>query len=121
VVAILLDQQGDVKITEGVVKAAAGNDESGLEVMALILERRGDQFNITEEVVKAAAANSGCGSEVMALLFMQRRDEVKVTKEVVRAAAGKSQSRNMAFVLEQRARRCDHRRGGPGSGREFLV
>ena len=118
VMVLLLKQQGDeVKITEDVVKAAAGNTQNGEEVMvllleervegfkiteglvaelarsfsarpmALLLEQRGDEVRVTEEVVKAAAGN-WWGGEVMALLLKQRGDEVKVTEEVVKAAAG---------------------------------
>jgi tetratricopeptide (TPR) repeat protein len=56
VVALLLDRQGaDVPITEEVVKATAGNQINGEEVMTLLLNRRGTDVPITEEVVKAAA------------------------------------------------------------------
>jgi hypothetical protein len=47
----------NARITEDVVKAAARNEENGKEVMALLLDRRGDQVPITENVVKAAARN----------------------------------------------------------------
>ena len=47
-------------ITEEVVKAAAGNEESGKEVMTLLLEQRGADVMITEEVMKAAAT---CGQD----------------------------------------------------------
>ncbi|RYP74314.1 hypothetical protein DL770_007624 [Monosporascus sp. CRB-9-2] len=112
----LLDQRGtEVKITEDVVKAAAGNG-NGKEVMALLLDQRnnsiivtpglvkafadsfdalamkklldqrGTEVKITEEVVKAAAGNRS-GKEVMALLLDQRGTEVKITEEVLKAAA----------------------------------
>ncbi|PVI03263.1 hypothetical protein DM02DRAFT_669919 [Periconia macrospinosa] len=42
--------------------------KSGKEVMALLLEQRGDEVKITEEVVRAAAGNWKSGKEVMALL-----------------------------------------------------
>jgi hypothetical protein len=51
------------------------------EVMALLLDRRGDQISITEEVVKAAA-------EVIAQLFARRGDQISITEELVKAAAG---------------------------------
>ncbi|KAF2204425.1 hypothetical protein GQ43DRAFT_493965, partial [Delitschia confertaspora ATCC 74209] len=60
----LLKQPGeDIKITEEVVKAAAGNTCSGKEVIALLLEQRGAEVKITEEVVKAAAGNRDSGKE----------------------------------------------------------
>jgi hypothetical protein len=105
VIALLLDQRGDeVKITEEVVKAAAGNRISGKEVIALLLDQRGDEVKITEEVVKAAAGNRISGKEVIALLLDQRGDEVKITEEVVKAAAGNGSSGKevMALLLDQR-------------------
>jgi len=40
-----------------VVKAAAGNRESGKAIIALLLNRRGGDVLITKGVVKAAAGN----------------------------------------------------------------
>jgi formylmethanofuran dehydrogenase subunit D len=127
---LLLNQRGsEVKITEEVVKAAAGNWNKGKEVMALLLDQRGDEVKITEEVVKAAAGNWRSGKEVIALLLdqrsdriivtpqlvqalaklfdalamkkllMQRGDEVKITKEVVKAAAGNGSSGKKVMAL----------------------
>ncbi|KAF2184492.1 hypothetical protein K469DRAFT_186225 [Zopfia rhizophila CBS 207.26] len=110
VMALLLEQRGDeVKITEEVVRAAAGNGIYGREVMALLLEQRGDEVKITEEVVRRAAGNDKYGREVMALLLEQRGDEIKITKEVVRAAAENWHSRKevMALLLEQQADRFE--------------
>jgi hypothetical protein len=76
--ALFLNRWGDeVKITTGVVEAAAGNMGHGKEVMTLLLDQRGDEVKITEEVVKAAARNELQGEEVMIFLFDQRRDEVE--------------------------------------------
>ncbi|RYP34898.1 hypothetical protein DL768_011032 [Monosporascus sp. mg162] len=87
--ALLLDQRGaEVKITEDVVKAAAGNGNNGKEMMALLLDQRGAEVKVTEEVVKAAAGNWSSGEKVMALLLDQRGTEVKITEEVAKAAAG---------------------------------
>ena len=67
---VLLEQRGaDVVIMEEVVKAAAGNKESGKEVMMVLLEQQGVDVVITEEVVKAGAGNSGSGKKVMTLLL----------------------------------------------------
>jgi len=67
-------QISSTSITEGEVKAAVRN-RRGKEVMALLLDRRGDQIGITEEVVKAAAGNEERGEEVMTLLI-ERLSEV---------------------------------------------
>jgi hypothetical protein len=105
VVASFLKRRGDnVKITGEVLKAAAGNAQSGKEVMAILLKQRGNEVQITEEVVKAAAGNAQSGKGVMELLLRQRGDEVKITEEVVKAAAGDTESGNgvMKLVLKQR-------------------
>jgi hypothetical protein len=53
--ALRLEQRGsEVKITEEVVRAAAGNTQSGKEILALLLEERGDEVKTIEKVVEAA-------------------------------------------------------------------
>ncbi len=54
---ILLEPNNKVEITEEMVKAAAGNEESGETIVQLLLEKYGDDVKITEEVVKAATEN----------------------------------------------------------------
>jgi hypothetical protein len=129
---LLLDRRGDeVKITDKVVEAAAGNFESGEEVMMLLLDRRGDDVSITDkmvrhiaqsfdykvtellldrrgdkvkitdEVVEAAASNPWNGKEVMVLLLERRGDEVTITDRVVEAAAYGGQEGGLC-VLKQR-------------------
>lgn len=39
------------------------------EVMALLLNRQGDEVTITDKVVRAAAGNSSSGDKVMMLLL----------------------------------------------------
>ncbi|KLU86652.1 hypothetical protein MAPG_05664, partial [Magnaporthiopsis poae ATCC 64411] len=83
----LLDRQGEeVKVTEEIVKAAAGNakfNKAGAKVMELLLDRRGGDVEVTEEVVTAAARNPESGKEIMELLLDRRGKDVKVTEEVV--------------------------------------
>ncbi|OCK89825.1 HET-domain-containing protein, partial [Cenococcum geophilum 1.58] len=91
-IADFLEQRGDdVNITEEVVKAAAGNVESGKEVMVFLLEQR------AEEVLIAAARS---GKEVMAVLLKQGGAKVKITEEVVKAAV-RSGGKVMAVLLKQ--------------------
>ncbi|KAL6886872.1 Pfs, NACHT, and ankyrin domain protein [Trichoderma evansii] len=91
------------KVNDATVVAAAEN-RNGKEIMALLLDQRGDQVTITEEVVKAAAGNWRDGKKVMALLLDQRGDQVIITEEVVKAAARNlSCGREvMAFLLDRR-------------------
>ncbi|KAK1837982.1 ankyrin repeat protein, partial [Colletotrichum chrysophilum] len=82
------DNQVLFAISEVVLKAAAANEKSGAEIMALLLGKHGYDIQITEEVVKAAAANEMSGTEIMALLLDKRGDDIQITEEVVKAAAG---------------------------------
>ncbi|KAN0077644.1 vegetative incompatibility protein HET-E-1 [Elaphomyces granulatus] len=68
--------------------AAASTNKNAKEMMALLLDRRGDQIQITEDVIKAAASNWRSGEEVMALLLDRRGDQIQITEDVVRAAVG---------------------------------
>ncbi|KAI9787978.1 MAG: hypothetical protein M1816_007282, partial [Peltula sp. TS41687] len=103
----LLDLQGDdIKITEEGVKAAAGDYESGEEVMRLLLDKRGEEVKITEGVVEAAAGNSWSGEKVVRLLLDQRGEEVKITEGVVEAAARNFRSGEevMRLLLDRRGK-----------------
>jgi hypothetical protein len=62
-VASILVANESTHITEEVIKAVAGNRHSGKYMMALLLERRGDDVMITEEVVKVAAGNEQSAKE----------------------------------------------------------
>jgi hypothetical protein len=54
---LLLEKRGyQIQITEYAVKATAGNQRSGKEVMMLLLEKQ-DQVQITADVVEAAGRN----------------------------------------------------------------
>ncbi|KAL6886871.1 hypothetical protein GGI43DRAFT_388490 [Trichoderma evansii] len=105
IVKLLLETPGDkITITEEVVKAAAGAERNGEEVMTLLLDQRGGQITITEEVVKAAAENKSNGKEVMTLLLNRGGDEIIVTKKILKAAAGNSESGEeiIALLFDQR-------------------
>jgi hypothetical protein len=69
------------KLPGDVMEEAASNYRNGKELMALLLDRRGEDVVITEEVVKAAASNR---KEVMALLLERRGEDVVITEEVVK-------------------------------------
>jgi len=104
VMMLLLKQWGqEVKITEEVVKTAAGNWASGEAVMRLLLEQRGEEVKITEDVVRAAAGNEVISEEVMRLLLEQRGEEVKITEEVVKAVTRNAFGEEvMRLLLKQR-------------------
>jgi hypothetical protein len=91
-------------IHQRVIEAAARNRENGRDIMALLLERRGDQIQITEDVVKAAVKNESSGKDIMTLLLQQRGDQIQITEDIVKAAAENRDNGKgiMALLLEQR-------------------
>ncbi|KAI1325809.1 hypothetical protein F5Y16DRAFT_253655 [Xylariaceae sp. FL0255] len=91
-------------VTIDIVQAAAGNEEYGEEMMALLLNKRGDQIEITADVVQAAAENYRSGKEVMALLLNKRGDQIEITADVVQAAAKNEECGEevMALLLDKR-------------------
>ncbi|KAI8650762.1 NACHT domain-containing protein [Fusarium keratoplasticum] len=92
------------EVNEEVLKGAAKNEKSGKEILALLLDKRGDEIQITEGVVKAAAGNYQSGKEILALLLDKRGDEIQITEGVVKAAAGNYQSGEeiLALLLDNR-------------------
>ncbi|KAH7124484.1 HET domain protein [Dactylonectria macrodidyma] len=129
VMTILLDRmQDEVQITEGVVKAAAGNEGKGNKVMRLLLDRRGDQIIVTEKVVKAAADNYGNGKEVMRLLLDRRGDQITVTEEMVRTIARRFDGQVMTLLLDRQGDRITITEGvvkaaagNSKSGKEVMI
>jgi hypothetical protein len=102
-IKLLLDlRRENVLITEAVLKAAAGNDDSGRDIMALLLAGQTDAL-ITEEVLKATARNKRSGKKIMALLLEKRSSEVKITQEVFQISARHNQ--DLAVLLLER--RCE--------------
>ncbi|KAL9023952.1 MAG: hypothetical protein Q9196_006863, partial [Gyalolechia fulgens] len=84
IMTFLLDRRGnDIQITEKVVRAAAENEESGTEIMTLLLNQQ--VISIIEEVVQAAAENEESGTEIMTLLLNQQ--VVSITEEVAERVA----------------------------------
>lgn len=84
---------------EKMVETIAANTENGREMMALLLEYRGDEIKITEKVVKAAAENSKSGKEVMELLLELQGDEVNITEEVIQVVTGNTENGKEVLML----------------------
>jgi hypothetical protein len=76
-------------------------------VLALLLDRRGDQIRVTEDIVKAAASNWRNGKDAMALLLDRRGDQIRVTEDIVKAAARNSINGKevMELLLDRRGDR----------------
>ncbi|RYP63003.1 hypothetical protein DL771_009488 [Monosporascus sp. 5C6A] len=98
---LLLNRGGDeIEITEGVVKAAAGNHGDGEGLMMLLLDRKEDEVKIREEAVIQIAESFG--REMMLLLLNRKRDEIRVTEEMVKAAAGCRNGKEVMMLLLDR-------------------
>ncbi|OWT42731.1 NACHT domain-containing protein [Pochonia chlamydosporia 170] len=103
--AMLLDRKGEeIKITEKVVMAAAGEKAGGSGVMAMLLDRRGEEIQITEEVVMAALQNRWSGQEILAVLLDRKGQEIETTKTLVTVAAMGSKRGKviLTMLLERR-------------------
>ncbi|KAK2038169.1 hypothetical protein LZ31DRAFT_132749 [Colletotrichum somersetense] len=104
VLAWHLQENVHLATNEKILKAVVENEESGQEIMALPLGKRGDEIQITEDVVKAAAENRRSGQKIMALLLDKRGDKIQITEDIVKAAAGNKESGQeiMALLLGKR-------------------
>jgi hypothetical protein len=88
-----------------VIDAARRNGK----VMALLLDRLGDQVTITEEVVMAAAGNLWNGKKVIALLLDQRCDQITITENVVMATTNNWRSRKEYCLIDEAIRLPERR------------
>jgi hypothetical protein len=107
VISILINNKLMV-IAEEVVKAAAGNWDSGEEVMTLLLEQRGGDMVITEEIVMTIA--SRFGEEAMTLLLEQHGGDIVITEEV---SKWERDDDNLAWAAWDR--HSGYKRGGKSS------
>ncbi|CRG84038.1 hypothetical protein PISL3812_01380 [Talaromyces islandicus] len=98
VVTLLLNQhEYKIRITENMMKAAAGNKKSGKEIITLLLNQQ-DQVPITEDVMKAAAANEHSGKDII-MFLLDRRDRIPITEDVMKAAAANEQGGEDIIML----------------------
>ncbi|KAK2764808.1 hypothetical protein CKAH01_15747 [Colletotrichum kahawae] len=96
------DSQVCFAISEVVLRAAAANEKSGTEIMALLLDKCGNNIQITEEVVKAAAANKESGNKIMALLLDKRGDDIHITERLVKAIISGFDESTVKLLLDKR-------------------
>jgi hypothetical protein len=103
----ILQQSSHVQIQDGVYdkllqEAARQRKHNSQEVMALLLDERGDDVLITQKVVVAAAKNPN-GKDIMTLLLDRRGHDVQITQDVVVAAAGNDNGKDiMTLLLDRR-------------------
>lgn len=93
VMKLLLDRKGDeIRITDSVVQEAAANEESGVAIMILLIERterRGEELKIVNDILQNAERNGKSGLAIIKLLvdFLYRGgNEVTITGKVLESA-----------------------------------
>ncbi|KAH6604029.1 hypothetical protein Trco_007475 [Trichoderma cornu-damae] len=91
-VQLLLDRHGyQITITEDIINEAAGNWQSGKELMSLFLERYGSRITIREGAMKAAAGNHEQGRWITQLLVHHQGNQITITEDIIKNAARNSQ------------------------------
>ncbi|RDW76457.1 ankyrin repeat domain-containing protein [Aspergillus mulundensis] len=97
---VLASQSEDTKVTEKVVKAAAGNGRHGYTFLTSLLDHRPDEVKVTDDVITAAAANNAFkGPDILALLLAHRREEMRLTPVMVNAVASGYRTQKIIDLL----------------------
>jgi hypothetical protein len=124
IMKLLLEMNDSIKVTHGLIKAAAANRKSGTYVMRLLLKSL-DDLVLTPDLVEAAAENKDSCKEIIELLLRKENiqiadgavaaiikhfdaevikilpdeGDIKITEETVKAVAGDSRSKNEVMAL----------------------
>jgi hypothetical protein len=101
----LLEYEGkELRITEPIVEAAAGNQVHGVKVMKLLLDIRGDEIPVTENLLKVVALNSNPShcAEIARLLVERMGSTIRelITDEVLMTATRNKWVRNSLSGVE---------------------
>jgi ankyrin repeat protein len=79
-----LNRRGlEVPLSEDMIKAAAGNEKNGRDIMRLFFKKRGREVKVTDGVMEAAVRSVTSGRDIISLLLQKHGSEVSVTKEVI--------------------------------------
>jgi hypothetical protein len=107
---VLVNHKGsEIQITDELLEEVAMRwDGSGIDVMKLFLDRRGEDFHITENLIRILALRRK-GTDLMELLLDRRGEEVFITEGIlIRAAWNQYGVGFMKLLLDRR-------------GEEFLI
>ncbi|KAL4905944.1 hypothetical protein BDW74DRAFT_152315 [Aspergillus multicolor] len=97
---VLACQSEDTKVTEEVIKAAAGNGKHGQTILTSLLNHRPEELKVTDDVIiTAAASTSFAAPDILALLLAHRREEVKLTPAMVKAVASGYKTQKIINLL----------------------
>lgn len=88
----------NLKVSEQILKGAAGNWRFGDELVKIRMETTPASY-ITQSVWNAAAANEGCGPEVL-MLLEKCVGQFDVTEKLLTITASKGVPRTMMFLLK---------------------
>jgi hypothetical protein len=98
VMKVLLQKMKDGStVSEGVLKDAAANENSGKGVIALLLDKEGAQTQITEDVLCVASENWLWGKDILQMLLGRRGD---LLQTVIEIAARKFDPHYMTRILQ---------------------
>ncbi|KAK4083838.1 uncharacterized protein Triagg1_1500 [Trichoderma aggressivum f. europaeum] len=101
---LLKGHEGHITVTKDIVKAAAGNEICGKQVMRLLIIQPVNNVTIKADAVASIAETFD--EEMMALLLKKRGDHIIVTVDIVKAAARnlKNDDQVMELLLEHQAK-----------------
>jgi ankyrin repeat protein len=91
-----------LRITDDLVRTAAGNWHQGLELMRSLLDWRPEEVHITMEVQMAIIKNEKQGFAIMMLLLERRADDTHVTGDIAWQILEYCGANVMRLILERR-------------------
>ncbi|KAM0238863.1 hypothetical protein ACHAP5_008552 [Fusarium lateritium] len=89
----------DMRVSQELLQAGAGNIRYGEEVMSLLLERQSEDITITGAIVEAAAGNWQSGKDILSLLLEKRDGMIPVTEKALAAIISRSWDSEEALLL----------------------
>lgn len=102
VIGTFLEPIHKTEVNESSMKLAVGNEDKAPEIMALLLDRRGNEIEITEDIMISAAENKQSGAATVAMLLKRRGGEIKITRELIKSLAQRGSSETMSLLLDKR-------------------
>lgn len=82
---------GCILLKEDFVEAVAMNNDSGHQLMCLLLDRQDKlEIPINERILEAVVKNLGCGDEAMRILWERRQKDIQITEPLLLMIAHRS-------------------------------
>lgn len=99
IIQLLLDKNGDIKVTPALLEATAANRKSGNYVMALLLEFE-DDIALTMALVEVAAENKESGKDIIEVLL--RKETIQIAENAVAVIVQRFDSEIMGLLVNGR-------------------